>query len=166
MAKRKSKGFIRKPKDAMSDLPGIVTRTGARVGGGLAAKAGSNFLQKQFPKIPAKLHGPGLLAISILGEAFITEPHVVAAFQGMGVSAGMQTADEFIPEAIKEKAFLNGLGAVEVDASVDWDALRRVAEDDAPIDTRQLGSFRDADEEYWNKDFSSEELRSEMKIQM
>lgn len=157
MKKRsRSKSFIRKPKDAMSVLPQTLINGGLRTAGAVGANIGSNHLRRMAPGVPAKLHGPGLFILGILGEAFLDNDYARSVSQGISTAGGLKMADEFTPEIVKNKIGMSGLGGIVIDSTPDWEKLTLQSGEGSPL---QLDGF-DEDEEIF--DYASPTLSADM----
>lgn len=100
----------------------------------LGAKAASN---KLTPKITnekmQKIVGPGKIIIGMAIEAFVDEPKIAAIGRGIAISGFDQSAQDFIPEATKEKIGLSGPEKpidASADNSFDWEQAAREAEEE------------------------------------
>jgi len=64
-----------------------------------------------------KAHGPLMLLIGVLGDAFVEKDEVRAITQGIGSAGAYLTAKQFLPEDTKTTI---GLSGVEAGQPIDW----------------------------------------------
>ena len=91
----------------------------------LGAKAATNKLTPKITNtIIKKVVGPAKILLGIVMEAFIDEPHIAAIGRGLAVSGFDSSADDFIPDTIKTKIGLSGVGEINANAdnAFDWEA--------------------------------------------
>lgn len=144
---RKSK-ILRNFKEVKKNAVPVILNSAITGVSYLGAKAATN---KLAPKIEneklRKIVGPAKIIVGMAMEAFIEQPNIAAVGRGIAVSGFDTSANDFIPEEMKEKI---GLGNVDnaIDASpteeFDWAAAAREAEmedneaesdnEDAPVD--------------------------------
>ena len=131
--------FLR--KKPMSDI-GRVVGTNLIRGGSVVAAASIDGLIS--PKITnenvKKVIGPAAFLLGMAGEIFIENPLARAVPEGIGAYGALKCAKDFIPDTVKAKIGLAGLGSttIEVDGTPDWEALARKAELNSSNEGRSL----------------------------
>lgn len=118
------KSFIK--KNALKNAPDVLMQFGVAQAGTLAGLGANQLVQTKVPKL-AKFSGPILMGLGLAAEIFVDNDLAVAAGRGIGAAGTVVTAQQFLPETVKAKVGLNGLGANEplAEAEVDWVELAR-----------------------------------------
>ena len=86
--------------------------------------------------LPSKYHGLAFLAIGVLGNMFVAEPHLNNVAKGMGAFGTLRSTGDFILPKQKADLGLSGMGA---SAEVDWDELARKAQEKADAEAGMKG---------------------------
>lgn len=149
MAKMK---FLKPKKKIIKELPGVVTRSATRglsfLGTQALSSAAANI--PGVDKIPAKAHGPAFYLLGLAIEAVSDEDSIVGSAiagvgQGMNTFGVVKSSSDFLPDTIKSKIGLSGVGAVDTSTPGNpgfWDNLLK----QAGSDTKALsGAEEDAD---------------------
>lgn len=132
MAANKRKSFIN--KNAMKTAGEKAITFGIANGSMIAGLGLNKIIQDKAPEKMAKLtkfSGPVLMSLGLAGEIFLSDDMMQAAARGIGSAGALVTAKEFLPDTIKEKAGLMGLGATAPASTFDWEELATQSLDEA-----------------------------------
>ena len=115
--------LIRSMKDVKKNVVPALTTTAAEAASFLGTKGGTTLLMntlekkakdaEKFAKIK-KVAGPVQFGLGFAVKLFANDPHVQAVGSGMCMAGVSTMADDFIPDDVKTKIGLSGLGATKV----------------------------------------------------
>lgn len=120
-------------KDFKKGLGDRLIGTGERVAGALAAQ----FASKKLANVKPELHGPGLLAVGLLIEAFVEEDHIRNIGQGITIAGTQIALRQYAPQPVKDMLGLSGTDLIDtIDTSsqsmgsIDYEAMAGVEDPD------------------------------------
>lgn len=122
--------FIKPWSKAKKDLGKTAVEAVVRGVGGVASAYAMNKFMAKLPDTVKKHKGALMFVLGTAGEVFIEQPHLKAGMQGIATAGLMQETIELVGDKVKPDISLQGIDAPAND-SVDWDALRKKAEQDA-----------------------------------
>lgn len=113
---------------AMKNLPDQAIQGVVRGASAVGANVVSNQLGARVPAIPLKLHGPVLFAAGLAMEAFIENDYASSVGQGFQVAGVQKAANDFVPDVVKDKIGLSGLGEIAIDSTPEsWEELAELS---------------------------------------
>lgn len=152
--------LIRSMKDVKKNVVPALTTTAAEAAGFIGATSGGNLIISALEKKAKdpvkfaktkKILGPIQFGLGFAVKLFGNEQHVQAVGSGMCMAGVSQMADDFIPDDVKTKMGLTGLGASKtIDASFnrDLDAeFEQMAQQAAAEMEQQMNGVKDPENE-------------------
>lgn len=126
-----------------ADIPGTAVKSlgcfGIKQVGAVGGLAINEVVAKKAPKM-AKFSGPAMLAIGVAGAVLLENEYARSVTDGIGTAGSIITAKDHLPENVKSKVGLQGLGATTIDATPNWEELANTQSiDDAEFEEMIAG---------------------------